>query len=318
MFLQVPKRPERFPGLRNIQKHLRDFLYTSQPGSSTTAVAAVLNQAETKSGVDNNLTWYVTNSERTEILKDSGITVTPGENGTASISVADTTAVGTYYIVAKNADSQLMGKPLTVAEPTEYTINFTKSGNGAVYYGKADETVYTFVSGANTVEAGTKSFAFEPDEGYEIVSITYGSSSIPVSNKDGFAISLIVDSVKDLTVVFAEKAIVKPSVLAGETIAVKNYDYSDIVPGAPVSNAITFYSSIEVGYGYTISECGCVLTNKDGDSIDLSAYAVPENGKYGIRAVGAALETGTYTVKPYLKLSDDSVVYGTEKTVTVE
>ena len=106
--------------------------------------------------------------------------------------------------------------------------------------------------------------------------------------------------------------------MAGEAIAVKNYDYSNIVPGAPVSNAITFYSSIEVGYGYTISECGCVLTNKNGDSIDLPAYAVPENGKYGIRAVGAALETGTYTVKPYLKLSDDSVVYGTEKTVTIE
>ena len=279
---------------------------TVNPGETTAVKTEILNQLGTTEGVLQGVTYYVTNEDRTEVLEDCGITVT--ENGT--VSAANNAAPGTYYVVAvSNANKKMVsGAKLEVAAEN-YTVNLTKSGNGTVSYTKADGTEEMLVSGTNTVEAGEKTFTFTPDEGYETKSIEFGGASIPVSD----TAVLTIDSAKELSVTFAEKALQKPKISENSPSFTPDYTYD-----GETRKAIIGLAAVDFGYGYTISECGYVITNEDGKAITLSAFAVPENGKFGIRAFGAALNDGTYTMKPYAKLSDGTFVYGTEQTVTIK
>ncbi len=279
---------------------------TVNPGETTAVKTEILNQLGTTEGVLQGVTYYVTNEDRTEVLEDCGITIT--ENGT--VSAANNAAPGTYYVVAvSNANKKMVsGAKLEVAAEN-YTVNLTKSGNGTVSYTKADGTEEMLVSGTNTVEAGEKTFTFTPDEGYETKSIEFGGASIPVSD----TAVLTIDSAKELSVTFAEKALQKPKISENSPSFTPDYTYD-----GETRKAIIGLAAVDFGYGYTISECGYVITNEDGKAITLSAVAVPENGKFGIRAFGAALNDGTYTMKPYAKLSDGTFVYGTEQTVTIK
>lgn len=279
---------------------------TVNPGETTAVKTEILNQLGTTEGVLQGVTYYVTNEDRTEVLEDCGITVT--ENGT--VSAANNATPGTYCIVAvSNANKKMVsGAKLEVAA-TNYTVNLTKTGSGTVSFTKADGTEETLVSGANTVEAGEKTFTFTPDEGYETKSIEFDGASIPVSDTAVFTI----DGAKELKVTFAEKTLQKPSISENAPAFTPDYTY-----GGETNKAIIGLAAVDFGYGYTLSECGYVITNKDGKAITLSAFAVPENGKFGIRAFGAALKDGTYAMKPYAKLSDGTFVYGTEQTVTIK
>ena len=279
---------------------------TVNPGETTNIKTEILNQLGTKEGISQDVAYYVTNEERTEVLEDCGITIT--ENGT--VSAANNATPGTYYIVAvSNANKKMVsGAKLEVAA-ANYTVNLTKTGSGTVSFTKADGTEETLVSGANTVEAGEKTFTFTPDEGYETKSIEFDGASIPVSD----TAILTIDGAKELKVTFAEKTLQKPSISENAPAFTPYYTY-----GGETNKAIIGLAAVDFGYGYTISECGYVITNKDGKAITLSAFAVPENGKFGIRAFGAAFKDGTYTMKPYAKLSDGTFVYGTEQTVTIK
>ncbi|MDY4976125.1 MAG: hypothetical protein SO147_04400, partial [Clostridia bacterium] len=81
-------------------------------GESTTAKAQRLNQIGTSAGVSQNFTWYVTNGDRTQILTDSGITVTPGENGEATVTAGASVQSGSYAIVAVGENGEVKGLPL--------------------------------------------------------------------------------------------------------------------------------------------------------------------------------------------------------------
>ncbi|MDY6315071.1 MAG: hypothetical protein SPL89_07900 [Clostridia bacterium] len=288
---------------------------TAQPGDTLTASAEILNQIGTTAGVSQDVNWYVANEDRSEVLTDSGITVS--EDGT--VSIADSAEKGTYYIVAMSANNRKMlkGAKLLV-EGKDCSINLTKTGNGSVSYEKTDGTSVTLSDGANTVEGGNSAFTFTPDEGYEITSIEFGGASIPISDKHGFSSILTIDGTKELKVTFSVRSPEAPSVSSEDPIFVANYDYTHLVQGAAPSNAILGYATLDLGYGNTISECGYILANESGKTVTLPAYVIPSGGgKYGIRAVGAALTAGVYKFTPYVKLADNTVIYGTEKTVTI-
>ncbi|MDY6314581.1 MAG: hypothetical protein SPL89_05345, partial [Clostridia bacterium] len=275
-------------------------------GETTNVTTRLINQNGTTDGLDQDVTYYLTNADRTEIVKDSGITV--ASDGT--VTAAKDAKSGSYYIVAVSNTNKKMvsGAKLEVAA-ANYTVNLTKTGSGTVSYTKADSTEETLVSGTNTVEAGEKTFTFTPDEGYETKSIEFDGASIPVSD----TAVLTIDGAKELKVTFAEKTLQKPSISENAPAFTPDYAY-----GGETNKAIIGLAAVDFGYGYTISECGYVITNEDGMAITLSAFAVPENGKFGIRAFGAALKDDTYTMKPYAKLSDGTFVYGTEQTVTIK
>lgn len=194
-------------------------------------------------------------------------------------------------------------------------VTLTKTGSGTVSFTEADDTAVTMADGSNNVECGERTFTFTPAEGSKIESVEFDGSKIPVKDENGFSTVLNIDSQKALNVTFAAKSETAPTVTTGEPAVAYDYRYSDDY--AP-SNTIVGYATIDTGYGKTISECGYYITNKDDITLTLPAFAVPEGTTYGIRMFGAGLVSGTYRIQPYIKLSDNTVITGDEKVVTIQ
>jgi len=94
-----------------------------------TVDADILNQVGNKGYLSQNVTWYVMNAERTEIL--SGFDITYGEDGTATIALPTDLAKGKYSIVAMSDinSSLIKGIPFTVASLDDYVPGDPNEGN---------------------------------------------------------------------------------------------------------------------------------------------------------------------------------------------
>ena len=273
---------------------------TAKQGESVTAQANILNQIGSTAGVKQEVTWYVTNEDRTEILTDSGITVTPGENGAAQITVGDTTATGTYAIVAvaNENGAMLKGQKLTVtAKPVSNTV--TVGEHGSVTFG-----TQTYVAGTHTVpglNAGEEvSVTVTPEEGYEVDSVTYNGVALPSDHT-----SVVV--VKDAALTASFKETVKVPAMnapvAGEAI-----------PGSAGSeNQYTsrvFYFRTS-GINWEAPAYGMYLSDaKDGQRLALDAKGAITNGMFGIRIYGAAVEDTDYFVQGYVKSDEEEITSG--------
>lgn len=86
-------------------------------GESFTVDADVVNQVGGKSSYDQTVTWYAVNEARTETAE--GFTITPGSDGTATISTTGAVAEGVYYLVAvANANADFVkGVAIEVGNP---------------------------------------------------------------------------------------------------------------------------------------------------------------------------------------------------------
>ena len=100
-------------------------------GESTVVTATIVNQVDLAySGTQVGFSWTAMNADRSATV--SGITVTDNGNGTATVSVADSVADGTYYIVAASDTYEgfIKGVQITVDPKFEgITLN---ADNGAV------------------------------------------------------------------------------------------------------------------------------------------------------------------------------------------
>ncbi len=119
-----------------------------EPGNSITVNAKIVNQAGTKNGVSNTFKWYVTNDDRTEILSDSGITVTPTANeGEATIAVSSNAQRGNYYIVAVSSTGETKGQMFEVGgidpDMTKLELYISNDGNDS-NTGSIDKPFKTF------------------------------------------------------------------------------------------------------------------------------------------------------------------------------
>ena len=273
---------------------------TAKQGANVTAQVNILNQIGTTAGVAQGASWYVTNEDRTEILTDSGITVTPGENGAAQIAVSETAATGTYAIVAVSNENSAMlkGQKLTVtAKPVSNTV--TVGEHGSVTFG-----TQTYAAGTHTVpglNAGEAvSVTVTPEEGYEIDSVTYNGVALP---SDHTSVVVVKDAV--LAVSFKETAKV-PTInapVAGEPI-----------PGSAGSeNQYTsrvFYFRTS-GIAWEAPIYGMYLSDaKDGQRLALDAKGTISNGMFGIRIYGAAVEETDYFVQGYVKSGEEEITSG--------
>ena len=226
---------------------------------------------------------------------------------------------------AKNGSAKFTVYGLDIEETVTYCdTKFNAGENGSV-----SVVSYADLDGENAVsnksvadgeilklEKNTKATVkFEPKSGYEIDTVTYGGESILVTDAAGFEAVLSVSKPAELNVTFKEKEVKAPTVTTGEPAVAYDYKYSDEYEA---SNTIVGYATIDAGYGKTISECGYYITNKDDIKLTLPAVAVPTGTTYGIRMFGVALVSGTYRIQPYIKLSDNTVITGEEKVVTIE
>lgn len=74
--------------------------------------ADIVNQGGSVGGVDQNVTWYALNSDRTEVV--SGISITEGSNGGATVEVAPNVSEGTYCLVAVSETNENLVKGITI------------------------------------------------------------------------------------------------------------------------------------------------------------------------------------------------------------
>ena len=226
---------------------------------------------------------------------------------------------------AKNGSAKFTVYGLDIEETVTYCdTKFNAGENGSV-----SVVSYADLDGENAVsnksvadgeilklEKNTKATVkFEPKSGYEIDTVTYGGESILVTDAAGFEAVLSVSEPAELNVTFKEKEVKAPTVTTGEPAVAYGYKYSDDY--AP-SNTIVGYATIDAGYGKPVKECGYYITNKDNITLTLPAVPVPTGTTYGIRMFGAGIVSGEYKIQPYIKLSDDTVITGDEKTVTVK
>ena len=102
------------------------------PGESTTVEARVLNQIGETGNLDQGISWFALNPERTEIAE--GITITDNGDGTAEVLVDDDVSCGDYVILAMSDASDLRkGITLSVVNSKARVI-YTELG---AYDGKA-------------------------------------------------------------------------------------------------------------------------------------------------------------------------------------
>lgn len=124
-----------------------------------------------------------------------------------------------------------------------------------------------------------------------------------------------ITGAKNVTVAFAKRAAEKPT-LAADPYVVKTAD----------QRQWTMYAKPAPGYGYTVSNFGVKLNEKNGDGSALSLPMCNADGtpatalvQFGVCVYGAGLETGkTYQMTPYISCTDDTQVTGEVKEFTVE
>lgn len=91
-----------------------DFTGSSMvfPGGTTTVKAEAVNQIYTKGTLRQNFKWTALNYERDS--EAEGITITPNQDGTASVRVADTVPAGKYIIFAASQDYKKLRKGVAI------------------------------------------------------------------------------------------------------------------------------------------------------------------------------------------------------------
>ncbi len=120
-------------GAKELVNSFADTDTSIEKGASKTIYTKLLNQAGTTDGFEQKFKYVVTNEDRTEILTDSGITVTPGKTGEATVSVSSDAKDGSYYVIAISKTGEVMGQPVLIGtglDPTVKELKYYVSNDG--------------------------------------------------------------------------------------------------------------------------------------------------------------------------------------------
>ena len=198
------------------------------------------------------------------------------------------------------------------------TIKVASTANGKVLDGTTDVTG----TDVAVLSGGSKTFKLEPDSGYQVAKVMYGSTDITstVNAQNEVTVNNVTTDGQTLTVTFVQSQSLIPTVAISSNVIQGLYHFD---PTKPEYNSFLLY--ITIGKPDTLSwdsiAYGVVVTDKDGSKKDvtLRAERVTSDGTFGIRAFGAALETGkTYTVKAYVTTSTGETSYSDPKDITIQ
>ena len=149
----------------------------------------VVNQIGLPGKLPQNIFWYAVNADRTEIAED--ITITEGEEGTATVSVAEDTAYGKYYVIAESEDYEgfKKGVEITVKKPLldDYVPgsgsgaenHIQKPENSGFASASSGDVTYTAGDGYVTIEAKNDISSELGVEGLKVR--TVGANGLPSS-----------------------------------------------------------------------------------------------------------------------------------------
>ncbi|MBE7043031.1 MAG: hypothetical protein E7399_06000 [Ruminococcaceae bacterium] len=276
------------------------FYYYGAIGAAENGKNYTYHNDKKDSGVARTKGWH----QATAILEEDGIVNTYLDGvliGSEKCSKSNG-AGGTLYAGGESAgyfdDMVMVANPNT----TKPTVNI------AVSY---DETQGSVLCNNNVVANGGKAeayyddsvnFTFEPKAGFKLDSVSYDGINVTDFIKNGV---LNVDCKNaELVVTFKEIPVEAPSV--SKTMEIETDQKVDGNPAA------LMYMQIQPGYGYTVTDTGIVISNKENNAENgLKLVALTENktnvtsGMFGIRVYGDALTGTKCYYRPFITYQKD-------------
>ena len=241
-------------------------------------------------------------SSWTDIEGATAATFTPGKaQGGKSVRCMLTASSTTTQNGVKTAT---FATKSAVVSAVNETISFSVTGATASYSVDGGEAV-SDLSEAQIPYGASVKLTFAPEAGKVVNSVSYNGSTYPVTNNE---VTLTVTASGAIAATAEERTVSLPKVSSSEVgTPVNSYTFKDVTG----KSAIIFVNN-DVGYGYTISETGCILIAGDNE-IELKNEN-SANDCFGIRVIGNAFVSGTtYVFRPYIKISGEDDVYGTDK-----
>ena len=314
-FYNVTSPPAPAAAVENVQ------ITPSNPAGALAGTA--LNGTYTWNGAETEgectYKWYRSDAA------DSGFTAIADATAAAyTPSVAD---VGKYiqFEVTPIASGGAEGTPVrsNSVQVSGHTLSIVVGKGGSVAC--SDRTFLPNIADSiTTIHNESVLLKIQPDATHQIASVKLGTGVNEQDITSLFAgtgeASITITESTTVTVAFQQKADEIPAMV--QTNALQTGNYTEAGTGTQYFSTVIF-TGFSQGYGYDILEAGVILTNADGTEIELKAYEVPADGKYGIRVYGPALETGeTYTMCPYIKVQksgdgQSSTQWGKAETFTV-
>ena len=284
--------------------------------------ADVVNQGGVTGGIDQGVTWYALNSDRTAVA--DGIAITESSNGNATVEVAPDVSEGTYYIVAvADANENLVeGIAITVSPfvtpyidyvAGEITGNMITPGpDGVIGAGWGGKRTFGF-NGAGG--AGGMSYGLSDNEAY-FKNLTDVSTAIGGSNPVvGFLINTTIPENATGNVVYSfdlkansepksviNFARVNTSVAATSVSHIEYAENEGIVP----SESMKTYTGVFEDRGVASTKYGYRFGFVNGTELNATSYFDPETAYIG------------YEYAHDIKLTADKTEYVSGEKISLE
>ena len=151
-----------------------------------------------------------------------------------------------------------------------------------------------------------------PATGWEITKVTYQQADYPVIDN---AVTLTLSDSGEIAAVMTQRQAALPQFTASSQVWEPGYVWDDYNGYSAVA-----YVGMNLGYGYTITDMGCLFYSDDTAIAPLRLSSVSKVDKFGIRAFGDVFsEPGTYYMRPYIEVEGrEELVLGEVYTFTVE
>lgn len=205
-----------------------------EKGDSIDLEASVINQIEIEGSLQQNFTWSALNEDRSEVV--SGITITEGEEGNATVTVGNDVPAGKYVILAESDNYPGMRKG-AIIEVIDFEgiskLDIDTSMAGRAYLNASVKTacedkilfVIASYSGKNMIacnkkvvpvsngEASVESLGIDVNAGETVRAFVWSTGLYPIDNPNGYS--------ENVTIISADK-------IYGDELTVSSYDMPEV------------------------------------------------------------------------------------------
>lgn len=206
--------------------------------------------------------------------------------------------------------------PEATVQQSEITISFAFTGAEGL------ESVSYQVNGASAVPVTGEgvllasgdelSISFVPAAGWEVTKVTYQQVDYPVIND---AVTLTLSDSGEIAATMIQRQAALPQFTTSSQVWEPDYVRNDYNGYSAVA-----YVGMNLGYGYTITDMGCLFYSDDATIAPLRLSSASKVDKFGIRAYGNIFsKPGTYYMRPYIEVEGrEELILGDIYTFAVE
>lgn len=156
------------------------------------------------------------------------------------------------------------------------------------------------------------SISFVPAAGWEVTKVTYQQVDYPVIND---AVTLTLSDSGEIAATMIQRQAALPQFTTSSQLWEPDY-----VRDAYNGYSAVAYVGMNLGYGYTITDMGCLFYSDDATIAPLRLSSASKVDKFGIRAYGKIFsKPGTYYMRPYIEVEGrEELILGDIYTFAVE